>query len=514
MPDFSLYNDTGDLKVSLQPCGKVSMLTSHQRGLINWFHDFIFTKTLEFKLCSLTKNGCRVVILNASESWQRTVPAACIINFGEMELLKDKVSESDGKFSNDIDLLDSVVMQGYLRNGTQYLVSSTVGNAWSTFPDQHVAKTYMEYFEDKYTMKIRNPYDPLVEVVPHKRKIDCRRRIEPTRKQTGTIHLIPEMLDFRSSPLSLTLRAGFVPVILYRIDSLVSVIQLRDTISTELVESIPYAMPESPRKRLRGISSKKSSADAPTELEKYFCPFNSSKTVPLFQLLEAVTCANSGDDFNLERLEMLGDSFLKVAVSIHVYWHKDHKDEGKLTKYRTRQISNKNLFNLATKKGLDEYIKYSTFAKDTWLPPGFTRVLSDDDNDDVIRCDVTGDVVTQKIPDKSVADSMEALIGAHLIHCGYIGTMGFMDWLGLDVFCKEVNDDEERTNGNRRKSPTPPNHSKYANYPQPTLEIPDSEDTGRYQENLSRQTKEMASFEQSIGYSFKNKVCNLLSIFN
>ena len=37
------------------------------------------------------------------------------------------------------------------------------------------------------------------------------------------------------------------------------------------------------------------------------------------------------------------------------------------------------------------------------------------------------------IPDKSIADCVEALIGAYLIACGPKGALVFMKWLGLDL---------------------------------------------------------------------------------
>jgi endoribonuclease Dicer len=37
------------------------------------------------------------------------------------------------------------------------------------------------------------------------------------------------------------------------------------------------------------------------------------------------------------------------------------------------------------------------------------------------------------IPDKSIADAVEALIGAYLIACGPQGALLFMTWLGLTV---------------------------------------------------------------------------------
>merc|ERR1712038_32719 len=47
------------------------------------------------------------------------------------------------------------------------------------------------------------------------------------------------------------------------------------------------------------------------------------------------------------------------------------------------------------------------------------------------------------IPDKSIADCVEALIGAYLISCGQKGALLLMTWLGLTVLpeCKE---NEER----------------------------------------------------------------------
>ena len=531
LPSFPLYNDIGELIVTLKRCQSVGALTTKQRSLVDWFHNFIFTETLEFKLGSLTRNGCRVVLLNDVENSldspsRRTVSTASGINFQELELLKknaSKVLERNGKYSSDTDLLDSVVIQGYLTKPGHYLVKSTGGNPSNSFPNQDVAKTFKEYFERKYHYPIRNLSQPLLEVVHHSRRIDYRRRIDCTRKNLRTMHLIPETLEFRSSPQSLTLRAIFLPVTLYRVDSLVSMIELRDTLSTEMAACTPYdIMPESPRKRARASSNQVSTKEAMSTLVRYFSPFDSSKTVPLFQLLEAVTCASSGDDFNLERLEMLGDSFLKMAVTIHVYWHKDHKDEGKLTKYRTRQISNKNLFNLARERDLAKFIKLFNFSnEETWLPPAFNsrkvengESFSDDDTDDVMDDDTDDvmdgeipddDVKTQKIPDKSIADSMEALIGAHFIHCGYIGALKFMTWLGVDVFHSEDIEDEQLTNGNRRKSPTPRHSSNYANYPPPSFEIPADEGV-RYREILGKQTKEMKPFEEKIGYTFNNKV--------
>ena len=471
MPQFFLYNDIGKLQVTLKCCGSVdTRLTQKQRGLVDWFHSFVFTETLQFNLDPLTENGCRVVLLNDVDMCLRSGRRTVDINFDQMELLKRNSSKCDGKFSSVVDLLDSVVVGGHLNHKD---------------PGHYMVISIRE-----------NTSPPQAKLVHHTRNFDCRRS---RSNNSGKVHIIerdPKRLEFYRSPQSLTFRALFLPAILYRVDSLVLMIELQNTISTEIADSVFHNTPEIPRKRLRASSSQGSMTQS--SLEKYFCPFDISKKVPLFKLLEAVTCASSADEFSLERLEMLGDSFLKMAVSVHVYWHKDHKDEGKLTKYRTRQISNKNLFNLAMKKDLAQYIKYSTFSKETWKPPGFSSPHH-----------VPNDDFIQQIPDKSIADSMEALIGAHFIHCGYIGALRFMNWLGVDVFHDEHPGDQQLTNGNRRRSPTPRLSSKYANYPLPTLEIPEGEEHARFKEILDKQTKIMASFEKNIDYKFKNKVCSL-----
>lgn len=53
---------------------------------------------------------------------------------------------------------------------------------------------------------------------------------------------------------------------------------------------------------------------------------------------------------------------------------------------------------------------------------------------DNFACFIPYNLVTQhSIPDKSVADCVEALIGAYLIDCGQRGALLFMAWLGIRV---------------------------------------------------------------------------------
>ena len=58
---------------------------------------------------------------------------------------------------------------------------------------------------------------------------------------------------------------------------------------------------------------------------------------------------------------------------------------------------------------------------------------------DNLKCFIPYNLITQhSIPDKSIADCVEALIGAYLIACGPRGALLFMAWLGIHVLPTEV----------------------------------------------------------------------------
>ncbi|KAJ8936484.1 hypothetical protein NQ314_012348 [Rhamnusium bicolor] len=191
-------------------------------------------------------------------------------------------------------------------------------------------------------------------------------------------------------------------------------------------------------------------------------------------LLQALTMSNANDGINLERLETIGDSFLKYAITNYLYSKYENVHEGKLSHLRSKQVSNLNLYRLGKRKALGEYMIATKFdPHDNWLPPCFyvpkqleealidaqfpancwtvadmaaTRNMTLDDICSMVRERGEGyalpniipyNLVTQhSIPDKSIADCVEAVIGAYLIECGPRGALLFMAWLGIRVLPK------------------------------------------------------------------------------
>lgn len=186
----------------------------------------------------------------------------------------------------------------------------------------------------------------------------------------------------------------------------------------------------------------------------------------LCEIYKALSTAKCNDVVNLERLETLGDSFLKLTSSLYILTKYPKYNEGSATSLKGRVISNKNLFYVGRKKNIPGYLTDSDLYPDSqWLPPGFTipdviqnkilqRELSIramfyidipleeqvcgimeeesvkhieemdypvEDNEEVEFSSLCGYLKYQSIGDKSVADVVEALIGAYFQSNGFLG---------------------------------------------------------------------------------------------
>jgi len=108
---------------------------------------------------------------------------------------------------------------------------------------------------------------------------------------------------------------------------------------------------------------------------------------------------------NYERLEFLGDCFLKMATSISLYGLHPSNDEYQYHVDRMLLICNKNLCNNAIQLKLYEYIRSQSFSRRAWYPEGLVlkrgkRVAAPN---------------SHNLGDKSIADVCEAMIGAALL---------------------------------------------------------------------------------------------------
>lgn len=105
---------------------------------------------------------------------------------------------------------------------------------------------------------------------------------------------------------------------------------------------------------------------------------------------------------NYERLEFLGDCFLKMATTVALFTQNPDQNEFAYHVERMLLICNKNLFNTAVDSGLQEYVRSKSFNRRTWYPAGLK----------LQKGKAPQQEAGHSLSDKSVADVCEALIGA------------------------------------------------------------------------------------------------------
>ncbi len=185
-------------------------------------------------------------------------------------------------------------------------------------------------------------------------------------------------------------------------------------------------------------------------------------------LLQALTLSNAADGFDLERLETVGDSFLKQAITVYLFFAYPDVHEGKLSYLRSKQVSNYNLYKLGKRRGVHELIISTKFEPlDSWLPSHYESITSINNLNmsktqknasnsatillnSLLSKPVSKSVTTETnnnaaqtimfdkykehlVSDKSIADSVEAIIGAYLITSGPQAALQIMSWFGLEV---------------------------------------------------------------------------------
>ncbi|RUP43826.1 ribonuclease III domain-containing protein [Jimgerdemannia flammicorona] len=125
-------------------------------------------------------------------------------------------------------------------------------------------------------------------------------------------------------------------------------------------------------------------------------------------LLEAFTTPSANMEMNYERLETLGDSFLKFVVTIRLYILFPDKHEGQLHSERIRIICNRALYKSAKELRLFKRILSMPFNRRLWRPPRFTAKI---DNQPEMQ-DTLRDMTEHGLSDKTLADVVEASFGA------------------------------------------------------------------------------------------------------
>lgn len=237
------------------------------------------------------------------------------------------------------------------------------------------------------------------------------------------------------------------------------------------------------RVRLSHEASTKKNEKNAQKSKLYAITYNKSFEVKTIKLLEAkdnsngpelrdvyraLATAKANNIVNLERFETLGDSYLKFIASLYIILRFPEYDEGRATLLKSRLISNKNLFYLGRVKNIGGYLSSCDLFPDSqWLPPSFCvpeiirskiekrqisiralfnfdvpieeqisgileseteEAVEEEDypvepNEETDYASLCGYLQSHYIGDKTVADTVEALLGACFESNGFQGNV-------------------------------------------------------------------------------------------
>nr|AJA90765.1 Dicer-like 3 [Ephedra trifurca] len=318
------------------------------------------------------------------------------------------------------DLIGKAIMT--IHTGKIY---STVGllndkTAQSTFPsrEKQAYTTYADYFQRKYGLKIKHLSQPLVQLKQSHRVHNVLQPFAHKTKGTEdadidesnevTLMEIPAELCLNLGVPNCIVRTLYlVPSIMYRITNLMLASQLRQEINKNLTFSIPSTL-----------------------------------------IMQAMTTMRCSEIFSSERLELLGDSVLKYAVSCYLFVKYSDKHEGQLTLYRSKAVCNATLHQLAIHKNLPGYIRDEPFDPLKWIAPGTycTRVVecrceemedkSIEDDEIIVKIGKACNKGHRWMTSKTISDGIEALIGAYMVGGGLDAAYHVMNWMGIQVMFK------------------------------------------------------------------------------
>lgn len=290
-------------------------------------------------------------------------------------------------------------------------------------PKDSVYESYAHYFRERYGKTLKFPQQPLLQLKQTHRVHNLLTRHSKSSREKDSAEKAKEQA-FVEIPPELCLLLGvsnavirslyLVPSVMHRFNALLLAGQLR----CKIAEAMPQCV-----------------------------------SIRSSQVMEALTTLRCLEGFSFEALELLGDSFLKYAVSRYLFLFYDMKHEGQLSARRCRAICNATLHRLAAAQYLPEYIRDEPFEPRQWFSPGMlprkavmckcnlNNLASLEDTSDneehkadtVFRIGKTCNKGHRWICSKTISDVVEALIGAYLVDGSTGSALGFMKWMGMEI---------------------------------------------------------------------------------
>ena len=350
----------------------------------------------------------------------------CLVDFAFM----DKICNVRVGSSGDLGYEDAVVKETYTDRNSLFYVTAVRRDMKTSDKIAPNQPTFKDYYKSKYGKDISSG-QPLLECVHASSRVNLinpkyteesvKQQKGSSKSHTGELHLIPELCEKLRIPASFHCQLVCIPSLLFRLETILAAEELRKRMAEGIRESISVdssdeefmsadeceddngythrdspvtynkelsALMRKPMGRSQGKSHQSSGINEVCGKMESFLKGRGdggSTAIELQVILQSLTTRKAHAGFDLERLETLGDSFLKAATSVYLYFKHPNKDEGRLTEKRKRLVSNKKLLKLAKEKKIPQFICNTEFGLKSnnteedgnatlWIPPMFIKV--------------------------------------------------------------------------------------------------------------------------------------------
>ena len=455
------HSPSGKVEVTIEYLRELKLEDKEQMACTN-FHQHIFSH-----------------VLSLTDRMDFCGGGPLVVPLLEGSQLDTKTLESFKSTSTSLDLsqMDQLVVFPAYKptndNNRHFFIEGVEENLGVNDSMPNGAETFVAYYKRKYNLEVGH-MGPLLHVSSASKTPNMLQpggqKMRTGRKEGLRSFFLPQLMGVEGVGAGLWRQAQMLPSILHRLSSILAVKDLLMQLGS---------MPPSPRE----LHIPQSYRTRQT-FESLIDPRRDIGWPEPWCILEAVTLAKAEDIMNMENLEVLGDAFLKFSSSIFLYYKSledreeeyHHKDEGEMTMERSSIVSNRHLYNLAIKLGLQQVVVERKLEPSiSWQPPGFSREALDDvlknmdsrfptlvdvvnsrnlgggsllnwlryedldlihnsDEEDHTEEEILLNRAVERlnqkeaselslrsyklVSDKSLADCMEALIGAFLVHSG------------------------------------------------------------------------------------------------
>ncbi|KAL2622282.1 hypothetical protein R1flu_002487 [Riccia fluitans] len=314
------------------------------------------------------------------------------IDWGTAETKLGEVLLRNGRFPKE-DLDDAMITCAH--NGMPCYVSAisenVTGCSWFPADDNSQSQSYAEYYASNALVYSRCGYQLKFKDQPFLRGCRLKRASNYLRRQehvaakgrnhlerSEKLELPPEICTLHLGIKGRLIRGAMrLPSVLYRIEMALLAVELRNKIG------IP---------------------------------------ISCYKLIEALTTGACQDEVSYERFEFLGDSILKLSGCTYLFLKDILQTQDQLGTTLYELVRNRTLFYCAVARDLARYVFVEPFAPSLWIPPGRVECNMEDKKQRslFISC-------------RTLADIVEALVGAYFMSDGLGAALKAMAWLGIPI---------------------------------------------------------------------------------